>query len=89
MTLLVRQLEPGPTGLPIELYLFIKDTRWANYENAQSDIFDHILAIAGEFGLRIFQEPSGADVASLRGDVRIGAGARENGKSARPVTSGA
>ncbi len=70
MTLLVRQLQPGPQGLPIELYTFVNDTRWAVYEAAQSDIFDHVLAIAGEFGLRVFQEPTGYDLVQLRSDRR-------------------
>ncbi|TVQ61491.1 MAG: mechanosensitive ion channel family protein [Phycisphaerales bacterium] len=65
MTMLVRQLDPGPHGLPIELFLYINDTRWGVYENAQSDIFDHILSIAGEFGLRVFQEPAGSDLAAI------------------------
>lgn len=62
MTLIVRQLEPGETGLPLEIYAFTNDTRWAVYEGIQSDIFDHILAIAPEFGLRVFQNPSGNDI---------------------------
>ena len=45
MTLLVRQLQPTPTGLPIELYCFTTDTRWAFYEDIQATIFDHLLAI--------------------------------------------
>ena len=65
LTLLVRQLSPGPHGLPLELYLFTNDTRWAKYEDAQSDIFDHLLAVVGEFGLRVFQEPTGSDLAGL------------------------
>lgn len=55
MTLLVRQLQPGESGLPIEVYCFTSDTRWAVYESIQSDIFDHLLAILPEFGLRVFQ----------------------------------
>ncbi|MFA9477251.1 mechanosensitive ion channel family protein [Phycisphaerales bacterium AB-hyl4] len=66
MTMLVRQLDPGPHGLPIELFVYIKDTRFVVYEGAQSDIFDHILAIAYEFGLRVFQEPTGHDLRQLR-----------------------
>lgn len=62
MTFLVRQLEPNDHGLPIEVYVFAAETRWAFYEVIQADIFDHILAIAGEFDLRIFQSPSGNDV---------------------------
>jgi miniconductance mechanosensitive channel len=62
MTLLVRQLDPGPQGLPIEVYCFTATTAWAEYEDIQSDIFDHLLAILPEFGLRAFQVPSGADL---------------------------
>jgi len=61
MTFLIRQLSPAPTGLPIEIYVFINDIEWANYEAVQSDIFDHILAVVPEFDLRIFQYPSGFD----------------------------
>ena len=60
MTLLVRQLAPGPKGLPIEIYVFTSDTRWLHYEDIQSDIFDHILAIIPEFGLRAYQRSSDA-----------------------------
>jgi miniconductance mechanosensitive channel len=67
MTLIVRQLQPGPEGLPLELYAFSNDTDWTNYEGLQSDIFDHILATIPEFGLRVFQKPSGKDLEGLRG----------------------
>lgn len=63
MTLLVRQLQPGPEGLPLELYCFTNDTVWANYESIQSDIFDHLFAIMPEFGLRAYQKPAGSDLA--------------------------
>jgi len=62
MTLLVRQLQSGPTGLPMEIYVFSNDTNWINYEAFQSDVFDHLLAMVPEFGLRVFQNPSGEDV---------------------------
>jgi miniconductance mechanosensitive channel len=65
MTLIVRQREPGPEGLPLEIYTFANDTAWARYEEIQSDIFDHILAVVPEFGLRLFQSPSGSDFARL------------------------
>jgi miniconductance mechanosensitive channel len=55
MTLLVRQLAPGPTGVAIEVYAFSADTRWVEYEDLQSDIFDHLIAVAPRFGLRVFQ----------------------------------
>ena len=65
-TLIVRQLSPSPEGLPIEIYCFTNDIVWANYEGIQSDIFDHFLAIAPEFGIRIYQRPSGGDLVALR-----------------------
>ena len=55
MTLIVRQLQPGAEGLPIEVYAFTNDTDWAAYESIQADIFDHLYAIAPEFGLRLYQ----------------------------------
>jgi miniconductance mechanosensitive channel len=67
MTFLVRQLAPSPQGLPLEVYVFTKTVEWTQYENIQADIFDHLLAAAREFDLRIFQEPTGADFSSLVG----------------------
>ncbi|BAN46886.1 mechanosensitive ion channel family protein [Metapseudomonas resinovorans] len=66
MTLLVRQMAPTADGLPLELYCFTNTTVWARYEAIQSDIFDHLLAILPEFGLRVFQHPSGADMRDWR-----------------------
>ncbi|AMG73675.1 mechanosensitive ion channel family protein [Sphingopyxis granuli] len=66
MTLLVRQLAPTAQGLPIEIYCFTSTTAWAEYEDIQSDIFDHLFAIMPEFGLRPFQDPSGVDFRLLR-----------------------
>ncbi len=63
MTLLVRQLQPGPEGLPLEIYCFTADTAWASYEGIQADIFDHLFAVMPEFGLRAFQKPAGSDLA--------------------------
>jgi len=65
MTILVRQRDLGATGLPFEIYVFTKDTRWSNYEDIQSDIFDHLLAVISEFNLRPFQEPSGHNFESV------------------------
>ena len=65
MTFLVRQLQPTDHGLPIEIYVFSQDTRWANYERIQADIFDHLLAVVPEFGLRVYQAPSGNDITAL------------------------
>jgi len=70
MTLLVRQLQPGPTGLPIEVYCFTRTVRWAEYEAIQSDLFDHLVAVLPEFGLRVFQQPGGGDLE--RGLARLG-----------------
>jgi miniconductance mechanosensitive channel len=61
-TFLIRQLAPTQHGLPLEIYVFCRDKVWARYEAIQSDIFDHLLAIAGEFDLRVYQYPSGADL---------------------------
>lgn len=62
---LVRQLQPTREGIPIEIYVFTKDTRWDVYEGVQADIFDHILAIIPEFELRIAQDPTGEDLRQL------------------------
>jgi miniconductance mechanosensitive channel len=62
MTFLIRQLAPTPTGVPIEVYVFIDDIRWANYEGIQADIFDHILAVVPEFELKIFQNISSINI---------------------------
>lgn len=66
MTLMVRQLAPSVTGLPIEIYAFTNDVDWAVHETVQADIFDHLFAVAPEFGIRLFQNPSGSDFKSLR-----------------------
>ena len=60
--LMVRQLQPTPQGLPLELYFFTKITSWAAYERFQADIFDYVYASVSEFGLRIYQAPSGSDL---------------------------
>jgi miniconductance mechanosensitive channel len=62
MIRMVRQLEPGENGVPLEIYAFTNDTNWLNYEKIQADIFDHILSVASEFNIRIFQNPSGHDI---------------------------
>jgi len=66
MTFLVRQLEPSKDGLPIQIYVFSAEQRWAHYEAITADIFDHIIAVIPEFGLRLFQSPTGADFQLLR-----------------------
>lgn len=62
LSLMVRQLQPGATGLPLELYCFTSDVRWPVYEGVQSDIFDHLLAVLPQFGLRVFQNVAGHDL---------------------------
>ncbi len=70
--ILVRQLDPGEKGLPLQIYCFTKSTDWSEYERVQADIFDHLLAILPEFGLLTFQQPSGHDVQKIA--IAAGAG---------------
>ena len=65
LTLLVRQGQSSSTGIPLEVYAFTATTKWAEYENIQSDIFDHIFAVLPEFGLRLHQSPTGHDFSKL------------------------
>ncbi len=65
LTFLVRQLQPTAEGLPLEIYVFTSDTAWAVYEGVQSDVFDHFLAVISDFGLRVYQQPSGHDIAQI------------------------
>lgn len=69
-TLMVRQLAPSENGLPIEIYAFVNSVQWTIYEGVQADIFDHLFAIAGEFGLRVFQNPTGNDLQALSKEAR-------------------
>lgn len=62
MTMLVRQLQPTQYGLPLELYMFVGDVRWATYENVMSDIFDHLLAVIKYFDLEVFESPASDDI---------------------------
>ncbi len=73
MTLMVRQLEPGPTGLPIQIYAFTATIVWAEYEGIQADIFDHLYSVMAQFDLRPFQHPAGNDVRSLSLSPRLAA----------------
>ncbi|WP_171406148.1 mechanosensitive ion channel family protein [Acinetobacter baylyi] len=68
-SLMVRQLQPTSEGLPLEIYAFTNTTAWGAYEAIQSDIFDHLLAIIPEFGLKIYQAPSGADFKLLSSSI--------------------
>lgn len=62
MTLMIRQLAPKTEGLPLEIYAFANTTDWVKYENIQSDIFDHLFAVVPQFGLLIYQSPTGNDI---------------------------
>lgn len=83
MTLMVRQLDPTPQGLPMEIYCFSADTDWVAHENLAGDIFDHLLAVLPEFGLRIYQQPGGGDVAAVLARLAPGSG------TDTPATGGA
>ena len=65
MIMLVRQLQPTAQGMPIELYFFSANTAWVKYEALQAEVFDHVLAVVHQFGLKVFQSPSGLDLQSL------------------------
>jgi miniconductance mechanosensitive channel len=80
LTFLVRQLQPTAEGLPLEIYVYTTDTRWVAHEGIQADIFDHLLAILPEFGLKVFQDPTGSDFTAL-----ASAGAREAAPSPSAV----
>lgn len=65
MLLMIRQLQPTPNGLPLELYFFVNDTGWKQYEHLQSEVFNHVYATIHEFGLAIYQAPAGDDLRSM------------------------
>ena len=67
LMMMVRQMQPTSEGVPLEVYCFSNTSEWPKYEQIQAEIFDHIFAMIPEFGLRIFQSPSGIDIKSLQG----------------------
>ena len=75
MMKMVRQLPSTPQGLPLEVYCFADTTEWVEYERIQDEIFDHLIAVLPRFGLRIYQQPAGADFnrggAASDGGVRM------------------
>ena len=91
MTLMVRQLPPTETGIPIQLYFITDTVVWTEYEGIQSDVFDHVLAVIPEFGLRVFQSPAGSDVAALgdflQGDESDSEAASPEGPDAKESAS--
>lgn len=75
MTQMVRQLHPGSEGIPLEIYAFTNNTAWVVYESIQADIFDHVFAVLPEFGLRVYQSPTGYDMQQIgRGTAGQGGG---------------
>ena len=64
MIMTVRQLQPTAHGMPVELYFFSADTAWLKYEHLQAEVFDHVIATLGTFGLKVFQSPTGMDFQS-------------------------
>lgn len=66
----VRQLDPAPTGIPLQVYAYTRDTGFVAHENVQGDIFDHLITILPEFGLKLFQEPSGTDLRACLSEAR-------------------
>lgn len=66
MLQMVRMMQPTAEGIPLEVYCFTRDTNWICYENSQGEIFDHLLAMLPEFGLRIYQRPSGLDIQDIK-----------------------
>lgn len=69
MLCMVRQMDPTPSGLPLQLYFFSNVVEWKEYEHIQADIFDHVYAVIREFGLRIFQSPAGSDITRAAQDI--------------------
>ena len=65
MTLMVRQLSPTPTGVPVEIYCFSVEKDWEIYENIVADIFDHLFAATSYFDLIVYEQPSGRDLIKM------------------------
>lgn len=68
MTCMVRLMEPTPQGLPLEIYCFTNTVQWMQYEEIQSDIFEHLITMLPAFGLRVYQQPTGYDFIALQSD---------------------
>jgi miniconductance mechanosensitive channel len=78
LTAIVRVKEATPEGLPVEVYAFATETSFERFEQVQAEVFDHLLAVVPEFGLRVFQNPTGADMARLAGATAELAGATQD-----------
>jgi miniconductance mechanosensitive channel len=66
-TIVIRHRSPEENGMPLQVYAFTSKTDFVTYENVQSEIFEHLLAMISEFDLKVFQEPSGHDLLSISG----------------------
>ena len=64
-TILMRHRPFEGDGLHLQLYLFAKHTQFVTYENLQSELVEHLLAIMNEFGLKVFQQPTGEDMQTI------------------------
>lgn len=71
MHLMVRQLQPTDAGLPLQLYFYTDTVVWQEYEQIQSEVFSYVMAVIGQFDLRIFQRPAGSDVEELRSPLSL------------------
>lgn len=65
LMVMVRQLQPTPQGMPLELYFFSADKNWVAYETLQADVFDYVMAIVPRYGLQVFQSPMGSDLKQM------------------------
>lgn len=63
---MVRELEPTPQGIPVEIYMFTSSTSWADYERVQADVVDHVIASVADFGLKVYQAPAAGSLLALR-----------------------
>ncbi len=77
MIFLIRQLAPTAHGLPLEIYIFTRDTGWVAHEGVQADIFDHLLSVIGVFDLRVYQQPSGYDIRRVLAEAPIATAASQ------------
>ena len=66
LMIMVRQLQPTPHGMPLELYFFSANKQWVAYETLQADVFDYVMALVPNFGLKVFQSPMGEDVRGIK-----------------------
>lgn len=64
--ILVRIMDPNGEGIPLQIYCFTTTTKWTAYEAIQSAVIEHVAVTAQQFGLRLFNDPSGTDVTTVR-----------------------